>query len=88
VEDRGQGVAQDMLARIFEPFVRVGDARDLGSGGHGLGLAIAQRAIRAHGGRIHAENREGGGLAVIIHLPASGCATPHHAAQHRVAAAP
>lgn len=70
VEDRGPGVEEDMLPRIFEPFVRVGDARDRGSGGHGLGLAIAQRAIRAHGGRIHAQNRAHGGLTVEIHLPA------------------
>lgn len=71
VEDRGPGVEEHMLPRIFEPFVRVGDARDRGSGGHGLGLSIAQRAIRAHGGSIHAQNRAHGGLAVEIRLPAA-----------------
>jgi two-component system sensor histidine kinase CpxA len=85
VEDCGPGVAHDMLARIFEPFVRVGDARDSTSGGHGLGLAIAQRAVRAHGGRIQAENRREGGLAVVIHLPA-GSATVHKATDRRAAA--
>lgn len=76
VEDRGPGIDEDMLPRIFEPFVRVGDARDRDSGGHGLGLAIAQRAIRAHGGRIHARNRAHGGLSVEIHLPARRPAKP------------
>lgn len=70
IADHGPGVAEDMLAQIFQPFVRVGDARDRNSGGHGLGLAIAERAIRAHGGTIHAEGRPGGGLVVAIHLPA------------------
>jgi two-component system, OmpR family, sensor histidine kinase CpxA len=69
VADRGPGVAPEMLDQIFQPFVRVGDARDRNSGGHGLGLAIAERAIRGHGGTIHAENRPGGGLVVVIRLP-------------------
>ncbi|MDA8109062.1 MAG: ATP-binding protein [Betaproteobacteria bacterium] len=69
VEDRGPGVPEEMLPRIFEPFVRVGEARDRASGGYGLGLAIAQRAVEAHGGRIGAANRPGGGLAITIHLP-------------------
>jgi two-component system sensor histidine kinase CpxA len=47
----------------------VGEARDRNSGGYGLGLAIADRAIRAHGGTIHAESRPEGGLVVVIRLP-------------------
>jgi two-component system sensor histidine kinase CpxA len=69
VEDRGPGVPEGMLPRLFEPFVRVGEARDRASGGYGLGLAIAQRAVQAHGGRIAAANRPGGGLVVTIRLP-------------------
>lgn len=64
--DRGPGVAQSELAAIFEPFRRVaGNAQD----GFGLGLAIARRAIEAHGGAIRAENRGDGGLCVVIELP-------------------
>ncbi len=70
VYDHGPGVPEDMLTRLFEPFVRVGDARDRMSGGYGLGLAIAERAVRLHGGDISARNQPGGGLAVTIRLPA------------------
>jgi two-component system sensor histidine kinase CpxA len=58
-----------MLRRIFEPFIRVDDARGASSGGVGLGLAIARRAVVAHGGSIEAANRNGGGLEVTIRLP-------------------
>jgi two-component system sensor histidine kinase CpxA len=69
VRDQGPGVPDDMLARLFDPFVRVGDARDRASGGYGLGLAIAKRAIQLHGGEIMARNHAEGGLAVSIQLP-------------------
>jgi two-component system OmpR family sensor kinase len=68
VLDRGPGVPQDELQRIFEPFFR-GTGAVQSSDGHGLGLAIAQRVVRSHGGRIVAANREGGGLSVDITLP-------------------
>jgi two-component system sensor histidine kinase CpxA len=69
VEDRGSGVPETMLHTIFEPFVRVGEARDRASGGHGLGLAIAARAVQLHHGLINADNRSEGGLVVTIRLP-------------------
>ena len=69
VRDHGPGVPEDMLAKLFEPFVRVGDARDRESGGYGLGLAIAKRAIHLHGGEIYASNEPDGGLNVRIRLP-------------------
>lgn len=69
VEDRGPGIPQDRLDAVFQPFVRISEARDRASGGYGLGLAIARRVIDASGGRIAAENREGGGLRVTIELP-------------------
>ncbi len=69
VRDHGPGVPQDMLSRLFDPFVRVGDARDRASGGYGLGLAIAKRAIELHGGEISARNHAQGGLSVDIRLP-------------------
>ncbi len=70
VQDRGPGVPEEMLPQLFEPFVRVGDARDRASGGYGLGLAIARRAILAHGGDIRASNDPGGGLRIDVWLPA------------------
>jgi two-component system sensor histidine kinase CpxA len=72
VTDHGPGVPEQMLPRMFEPFVRVGEARDRRSGGYGLGLAIAKRAIGLHGGEISARNEAAGGLCVIISLPAAG----------------
>ena len=71
VRDSGAGVPETRLADIFKPFVRIGEARDRRTGGYGLGLAIAARAIQAHGGQIRARNRPEGGLEVIITLPAS-----------------
>lgn len=69
VRDHGPGVPDGMLAKLFDPFVRVGDARDRASGGYGLGLAIAKRAIQLHGGEISAGNHAEGGLTVAIRLP-------------------
>ena len=68
VLDRGPGIAQDELTAIFAPFFRAGASRS-SVDGHGLGLAIAQRVVHAHGGTIAAANRDGGGLAVTITLP-------------------
>jgi two-component system OmpR family sensor kinase len=65
VTDRGPGIAPGEAERIFEPFYRGAAA----PGGFGLGLAIAQGAIAAHGGSISAANAEGGGLCVQIELP-------------------
>ncbi len=67
VIDHGGGVPEEELKNLFQPFYRVGEARDRGTGGTGLGLAIAEQAIRAHKGTITAENREDG-LFVEIKL--------------------
>lgn len=67
VADRGPGASDALLKAMFDPFVR-GDNGTQGIG-HGLGLAIARRAVRAHGGDIAARRREGGGLVVDIVLP-------------------
>jgi two-component system sensor histidine kinase CpxA len=69
ITDQGPGVPEEFLPRLFEPFVRVADARDRTSGGYGLGLSIAQRAIWVHAGKISATNKPNGGLATIINLP-------------------
>ena len=69
VRDHGPGVPEEALAHLFRPFFRVESARDRGSGGVGLGLAITQRAIEAHRGTVTAKNAPGGGLKVTIILP-------------------
>jgi two-component system sensor histidine kinase CpxA len=69
VLDRGPGVPEADLERVFEPFTRGQEARDRMSGGIGLGLAIARRGIESHGGTIHARHREGGGLVVEMGIP-------------------
>lgn len=63
IEDRGPGISQDMLERLFEPFA-TGSPK-----GTGLGLAIAKAAIEAHRGEIHASNRPDGGAKFHIVLP-------------------
>ncbi|MGO4517868.1 ATP-binding protein [Terriglobus sp. 2YAB30_2] len=69
VRDHGPGVPEAELLRIFEPFYRVKDARDRQSGGAGLGLAIAERVVRIHGGTIRAENVSPHGLQIEIIMP-------------------
>jgi two-component system sensor histidine kinase CpxA len=69
VTDCGSGVPPDALEKLFQPFYRLDDARGRQTGGVGLGLAITERAVRFHGGRVTAVNRAGGGLVVEIHLP-------------------
>ena len=69
IKDQGPGVPNDALEDIFQPFFRTDQARARESGGYGLGLAIAQRSISLHKGRIWAENRPEGGLSLCILLP-------------------
>ncbi len=73
VSDRGPGVPAAELESIFEPFVQSSQTKD-GSGGTGLGLAICRKIVQAHGGRIEAANRAGGGAVFHLHLPAGGTA--------------
>ncbi len=69
VRDHGAGVDERDVERLFDPFFRSGEARDRASGGYGLGLAIARRAVELHGGDISAFNAPGGGLQVDMRLP-------------------
>ena len=71
VVDHGPGVPPELLEGIFEPFFRVGHARDRDSGGYGIGLAITARVAALHGGSIRACNLPGGGLQVDMTLPRS-----------------
>jgi two-component system, OmpR family, sensor histidine kinase CpxA len=82
VLDSGPGVPDEALQKILEPFYRLDDARNRQTGGAGLGLSIADRAIRLHGGQLRASNRKEGGLQVEIRIPAGrpaqGFALPAH----------
>ena len=71
IRDHGPGVPQEALARIFEPFFCVAQARDRESGGYGIGLAITARVAALHGGSVRAENAAPSGLALEITLPLS-----------------
>jgi signal transduction histidine kinase len=62
VRDRGPGIPSDLTDKIFDPFFRVDTSREEQTGGFGLGLAIARRAIRVHRGDITAQNANPGAL--------------------------
>jgi two-component system, OmpR family, sensor histidine kinase KdpD len=66
VSDRGPGLSMEATERVFEKFYR-GDGRK--TGGLGLGLSIARGFVEAHGGKLTAENRDGGGARFLISLP-------------------
>lgn len=69
VADRGPGIPDTDLTRIFERFYRVDDSRPRDPGGTGLGLAIVKHLIGLHEGSVRAANREGGGTVFTIDLP-------------------
>ncbi len=68
IADEGPGIPADDLERVFTPFVRLEDSRNQGTGGVGLGLAIARSIVRSHGGDIVLTNRPRG-LDATIQLP-------------------
>jgi signal transduction histidine kinase len=72
VRDRGIGVAEKDRERIFREFFRVDDSLSSRVRGTGLGLTIARRIARDHGGDISCMPREGGGSDFIVRLPAAG----------------
>lgn len=79
VLDQGSGVPPDLLPHLFDPFVSGARAPSpqggLGTSSLGLGLMLVRQIVEAHGGRVEARNRETGGLAVVLDLPARGPAT-------------
>jgi two-component system OmpR family sensor kinase len=70
VEDDGPGIPPAERERIFEPFYRLDRSRDRASGGFGLGLSIARKALALHGGTLHADASALGGARFIVTLPA------------------
>jgi signal transduction histidine kinase len=74
VRDRGIGIPEEDLPRVFEPFFRTDRSRARATGGVGLGLAIARRVLEAHGAAIWVESSPHEGTRFTIEIP-------QHAAQ-------
>ncbi|MDP1685609.1 HAMP domain-containing sensor histidine kinase [Hydrogenophaga sp.] len=68
VEDRGPGVPVALRERIFEAFYRLPGASER-EGGVGLGLSLVKTIVERHGGRVHCEDRRGGGARFVVSLP-------------------
>jgi len=71
VIDTGRGIAEDQLARVFEPFVQVGRSFATADAGTGLGLAISRDLARGMGGDLTAESAPGVGSTFTLTLPAA-----------------
>ncbi len=69
IEDDGPGIPDVEMPTVFEPFRRLETSRNRGTGGSGLGLTIARRAVEQHGGTVQLSNRQGGGLLALVQLP-------------------
>ncbi len=69
VADRGPGLPENQIDNVLRPFTRLDTARSQANGA-GLGLTIVDRVVQRHRGRLEIKNREGGGLAVRVWLPA------------------
>jgi len=65
VRDNGDGIPQNIVDKIFQPFFTTKPTRQ----GTGLGLSLAYDTVKAHGGEIKVESKEGQGSEFIIHLP-------------------
>ncbi|MCI0710944.1 MAG: ATP-binding protein [Chloroflexi bacterium] len=73
ISDRGPGIAEEHLARIFDKFYR---APGSATGGTGLGLSIARGLVEAHGGMLTAKNNTDGGVTFVVSLPLNGDPPP------------
>jgi two-component system OmpR family sensor kinase len=69
VDDDGPGIPEQERERVFEPFYRLDRSRDRATGGFGLGLSIAHKAVALHGGTIRVEQSRLGGARFVISLP-------------------
>ncbi|MBU3143587.1 HAMP domain-containing sensor histidine kinase [Clostridium sp. CF012] len=68
IKDNGQGIPKDALPYIFDRFYRADPARNISTGGSGLGLSIAKKIIEQHGGYIRAHSVEGEGTSMVFTL--------------------
>jgi signal transduction histidine kinase len=80
VTDRGPGIPEEELPRIWESFFRGERARNSPNRGSGLGLAVVRQLVELHGGRVEAESRPGEGATFRVWLPSlvNGVADPFH----------
>lgn len=69
VEDQGEGISQEHIERVHEPFYRVDSARTRHTGGFGLGLYLCNLIAEAHGGRLYIHSEVGKGTRVSINFP-------------------
>ena len=69
IDDEGPGIPEEELALVSQPFYRLDHARNIETGGIGLGLAITHAIAEAHGGDLTLSNRREGGLRAVIKLP-------------------
>lgn len=69
VSDRGPGIPEEEVAKVFEPFYRADPSRTRTGGGAGLGLAIVAAIVAAHNGEATASSREGEGATFSVRLP-------------------
>jgi signal transduction histidine kinase len=76
VRDRGPGMPEAELSRVFEPFYRLEASRNPSTGGSGLGLSIARNLAQSMGGELTLCNRAGGGLEATVTLPRAPFAQP------------
>jgi K+-sensing histidine kinase KdpD len=76
VDDEGPGIPRSEREKVFEPFYRIGSARDPETGGVGLGLSVTRSIVWEHGGEIILGNHKGGGLSVRVELPIGGRLIP------------
>ena len=69
VDDRGQGIPDELMETVFRPFFRIEPSRNRETGGVGIGLSAARSIVRGHGGDIVLNNRKPSGLSVTLTLP-------------------
>jgi signal transduction histidine kinase len=74
IDDEGPGVPPADRARAWEPYVRLGRDADRSTGGSGIGLAVVRELVEMHGGRCAMEASPGGGVRVVVTLPATEAA--------------
>jgi two-component system OmpR family sensor kinase len=70
VEDDGPGIPVAEREQVFAPFYRLDRSRDRATGGFGLGLAIARKAVQLHGGSLYVEDGQMGGARLVMSIPA------------------
>jgi two-component system sensor kinase ParS len=75
VDDDGGGIAEADRERVFEPFIRLDESRDRGTGGAGLGLAIVKRVAANHGGTIEIQDSPLGGARFVLRWPRAESST-------------